>query len=143
MGKAIVAKFTLLLQESGAQLAIRKHFFEPSFEIYNGVDTFVLVVNPKPTKLMFIDVLKIEDNSFKKMTIDFTEEGKIRDYDDYVLEGNRLAVNINDCITLWRINFEKNEPPEKTSHKMHDVRMCNMLVTQDYAGQACIIISQD
>ena len=45
----------------------------------------MLVVNPKPTKLMFIDVCKIEENNFKKMTLDFEEEGRIHDYDDYVL----------------------------------------------------------
>ena len=75
-----------MFQEQGAQLALRKHFFVPSFEVYHGENTFVLVANPTPTKLIFFDLVKTDqEGHFKRVTIDLSEEGKIRDYDDYVM----------------------------------------------------------
>ena len=79
----------------------------------------------------------------KKQIIDLRSEGKIRDYDDYVVKGNSLACVINGQVTLWRINLECDGVPEKTPYKMKNVKMCSILAVNDFQGQECLVISQD
>ena len=59
-GNSLLTKFTQTFQEQGAQLAMRKHFFVPSLAMYHGENTYILVVNPVPTQLIVIDILKID-----------------------------------------------------------------------------------
>jgi hypothetical protein len=104
-----------------------------------------MVVNPKPTELIIIDLLKMdpETENFKMCSIDLQDIGKIQDYDDYVAHGNTLAVNINETVQLWRINIEYDEDPERTQYIMKKVKMCSMDVAYSYQSKPALIISQD
>jgi hypothetical protein len=133
-GGKMFSKLAQTFKEQGSQLALRKQFFVPSFAIYQGENTYLLVVNPIPTKLMVIDTLKMDQASknFKFCTIDLQKNGKIQDYDDYVAHGNTLAVKINETVRLWRINIECDEEPELTRYSMKEVKMCSMLIAHSY-----------
>ena len=129
-----MTKFDQTFQEQGSQLALRKLYFVPSFAIFHGENTYLLVVNPIPTKLIVIDILKMDPTSenFKLCTIDLQNIGNIQGYDDYAVHGNTLAVKINDTVRLWRINIEYDEDPKLTQYSMKEVKMCSMIIAQNY-----------
>ena len=105
------------------------------------MNTNVLVANPTPTKLIFFDCTKKdpESNNFKRCHIDFEEDANIS---AFALQGNSLVVNINETVTLWRVNLETDDPcPVKTRHVMHDVKMCRMEALHNFQGQPCAVIS--
>lgn len=84
--KAIHSLVTIKMIEQEQQDGKR---FEPTMKIYTGINRYVLVCNPVPTKLVFLDMINLSN----LMEFDLPN-----DIDDYALHGNDLALLINETV---------------------------------------------